>query len=30
MAKVTSENDAAFLVGKEGPHEMHMELSGGK
>ena len=29
MAKVTAANDAAFLVGKEGPHEMHMELGGG-
>jgi hypothetical protein len=29
MAKVASENDAAFLVGKEGPHEMHIEMGGG-
>lgn len=30
MAKVTAANDVAFLEGKEGPHEMHMDLSGGK
>jgi hypothetical protein len=30
MAKVTAANDVAFLEGKEGPHEMHMELGGGK
>jgi hypothetical protein len=29
MAKVTSENDAAFLVGKEGPGEMHVNMGGG-
>jgi hypothetical protein len=28
MAKVTSENDAAFLVGKEGPAEMHLDMGG--
>ena len=30
MARATAETDAAFLVGKEGPHEMHLELGGGK
>jgi hypothetical protein len=30
MAKVTEENDAAFLVGKEGPHEAHVSMGGGK
>jgi hypothetical protein len=30
MAKVTAANDVAFLEGKEGPHEMHMDLGGGK
>jgi hypothetical protein len=30
MAKVTAQTDAAFLVGKEGPHEMHLEMGGGK
>jgi hypothetical protein len=30
MAKVTAENDAAFLAGKEGPHEAHVDLGGGK
>ena len=30
MARVTAENDAAFLVGKEGPHEAHVNLGGGK
>jgi hypothetical protein len=30
MAKVTAENDAAFLVGKEGPHEAHVEMGGEK
>jgi hypothetical protein len=30
MGKVTAQTDAAFLVGKEGPHEMHMDLGGGK
>jgi hypothetical protein len=30
MAKVTALNDQAFLEGKEGPHEMHEELQGGK
>jgi hypothetical protein len=29
VAKVTAETDQAFLEGKEPPHEMHMELSGG-
>jgi hypothetical protein len=30
MGKVTAQTDAAFLEGKEGPHEMHMDLGGGK
>ena len=30
MAKVTAETDQAFLEGKDGPHEMHMQLGGGK
>jgi len=31
MAKVTAQTDQAFLEGKDGPHEMHMQLgSGGK
>jgi hypothetical protein len=30
MAKVTAANDQAFLEGKEGPHEMHEDLQGGK
>jgi hypothetical protein len=30
MAKVAAENDAAFLQGKDGPREMHMDLGGGK
>jgi len=30
MAKVTAATDKAFLEGKEGPHEMHEELGGGK
>jgi hypothetical protein len=30
MAKVTAQTDAAFLVGKEGPREMHLEMGGGK
>jgi hypothetical protein len=29
MAKVTAANDQAFLEGKDGPHEMHMDMSGG-
>ena len=29
MAKVTAANDQAFLEGKEGPHEMHINMSGG-
>jgi hypothetical protein len=29
MAKVTAGTDQAFLEGKEPPHKMHMELSGG-
>ena len=29
MAKVTGATDQAFLEGKEPPHKMHMELSGG-
>jgi hypothetical protein len=29
MAKVTSQTDQAFLEGREGPHEMHMQLGGG-
>jgi hypothetical protein len=28
MARVTAENDAAFLVGKEGPHEAHVNFGG--
>jgi TolA-binding protein len=28
MARVTAENDAAFLVGKEGPREAHINLGG--
>ena len=30
MAKVTALNDQAFLEGKEGPHEMHEDMSTGK
>ena len=30
MAKVTAQTDQAFLEGKDGPHEMHMQLGGGK
>ena len=30
MAKVTAANDQAFLEGKEGPHEMHEDMSVGK
>jgi hypothetical protein len=30
MAKVTAQTDEAFLEGREGPHEMHMQLGGGK
>ena len=30
MARVTAETDQAFLEGKEGPHEMHEEMHGGK
>jgi hypothetical protein len=30
MARVTSANDEAFLEGKEGPHEVHLDLGGGK
>jgi TolA-binding protein len=30
MAKVTAQDDAAFLVGKEGPHEAHVQMGGGK
>jgi hypothetical protein len=30
MAKVTAADDKAFLEGKEGPHEMHENLQGGK
>ena len=30
MARVTAENDAAFLVGKEGPREAHVSMGGGK
>ena len=29
MAKVTAQTDQAFLEGKDGPHEMHMQLGGG-
>jgi hypothetical protein len=30
MAKVTAEDDEAFLAGKEGPREAHVEFGGGK
>jgi hypothetical protein len=30
MAKVTAQTDQAFLEGKDGPHEMHMQLGDGK
>jgi hypothetical protein len=30
MAKVTAETDKAFLEGKEPPHSMHLNMSGGK
>jgi hypothetical protein len=30
MAKVAAETDVAFLEGKEGPHEAHVNLGGGK
>jgi hypothetical protein len=30
IAKVTAENDTAFLVGKEGPREAHVDMGGGK
>jgi len=30
MAKVSAMNNKAFLEGKEGPHEMHEEIGGGK
>jgi hypothetical protein len=30
VAKVTAQTDQAFLEGKEGPHEAHMQLGGGK
>lgn len=30
MAKVAAATDQAFLAGKEGPHEMHEDLKGGK
>jgi len=29
MAKVTAQTDQAFLEGRDGPHEMHMQLGGG-
>ena len=30
MARVTAETDAAFLAAKEGPHEAHVSMGGGK
>jgi TolA-binding protein len=30
MAKVTAEDEAAFLAGKEGPREAHVSMGGGK